>query len=140
MVLDIFLYISLFFFGYMTCFLFYFGKSINIYMSLTKSSLLLSLFIIVRSLEHYSYAKEARLITMKKNGCNEKTLKAIEDKFNQEINFFKESYVKDLCEAQDATPYYRHFESWATAMDFLESNKNQLNNFIIKHKQTNKGR
>ena len=139
MAFDIILYVSLFLFGYITCFLFYFGKGVNIYMHLTKSSLLLSLFIVVRALEHYSYAKQARIIAMKKNGCNDQTISAIQNKFDEEIKFFKDSYAKDLCDAQDATPYYRHFENWDTAMNFLDSNAGQLKDFIKKHKN-NKGR
>jgi hypothetical protein len=137
---QILLYVSLFAFGYMTCVVFYFGKSINFYFNITKISLLLSLFIIVRSLEHLTYAKEIRIKAMNEVGNDLKKMKLIQEQFDKEMNFMKTSFSSELKKAQLATPYHMHFSDWNTAMKFLDSNSQAVKNFINKYKkQNNKG-
>lgn len=137
MVAHIILYFALFAFGYMTCMVFYFGKSINFYLSIIKLSLLLSLFIIVRSLEHLTYAKEIRIKAMKEIGDSEDKIRLIEEKFENELRFMKTSFSEDLKLAQLATPYHEHFEDWDSSMQFLQKNADEVKTFINKYKKQN---
>jgi hypothetical protein len=138
MIPYIILYVSLFAFGYMSCIIFYFNKSINFYFSIIKISLLLSLFIIVRSLEHLTYAKEIRVKAMMEVGENElEKIRIVQERFDKEILFMKTAFSDELKKAQLATPYKEHFSDWNSAMNFLEQNKQAVRDFINKHKKQN---
>ena len=137
MVAHIILYFAIFAFGYMTCVVFYLGKSINFYLSIIKLSLLLSLFIIVRSLEHLVYAKETRIKAMKEIGDSEDKIRLIEEQFDTELRFMKTSFSEELKLAQLATPYHTHFEDWGSSMQFLQKNADEVKAFINKYKKQN---
>jgi hypothetical protein len=131
---TIILYLLLFVFGWASCLLFYFGKSLNFYAQVVNLSQLLSLFILARSMEHFAYAKGFRIKTMIDNGDSEHNITATELQFEDEINFFKESAIKELIAAQDPTPSLRKFDNWDAGMTFLATNIDLIKKFMNKHK------
>jgi len=131
---TIILYLLIFSFGWASCLLFYFGKSINFYMRVVNLSQLLSLFILARSMEHFSYAKSFRVRTMIENGDSEQNISAIKLQFEDEIRFFKGSSIKELIAIQDPTPSFRNFENWDTGMIFLATNIDLIRTFMNKYK------
>ena len=133
---QIILYVSIFLFGYFTCLVFYLGKSGAFYISIIKTSLALSLFIVARALEHMSYAKEFRYNEMKKSGDTEHNLKAVNTQFEYEIDLLKNRFIKELRGLQKATQYAAKFNDWDGAMTFLAENK-QLVLDAIKNKEGN---
>lgn len=133
MVCQIILYIALFAFGYMTCFLFYFGKSINFYSKIIKISSLFSLFIIARSLENFEFSKIVKLKNMKENNFSEQNIKAAIKIYDDEVSLYKKVIVKELVVAHANTPYHHKFEDWDTAMNFLNENKETVIEFIKKN-------
>ena len=54
--------------------------------------------------------------------------------FEDEINFFKESAIKELIAAQDPTPSLRKFDNWDGGMVFLTANIDLIKKFMNKHK------
>jgi len=120
---QIILYVSIFLFGYFTCLVFYLGKSGAFYISIIKTSLALSLFIVARALEHMSYAKEFRYNEMKKAGDTEHNLEATNKQFEYEVSRFKKCFIKELKGLQKATQYAAKFNDWDEAMTFLAENK-----------------
>ena len=120
---QIILYVSIFLFGYFTCLVFYLGKSGAFYISIVKTSLVLSLFIVARALEHMTYAKEFRYNEMKKSGDTEHNLRATNEQFEYEIATFKNRFIKELKGMQKATQYAGAFNDWEEAMTFLAENK-----------------
>ena len=103
-------------------------------MRVVNLSQLLSLFILARSMEHFSYAKSFRVRTMIENGDSEQNISAIKLQFEDEINFFKGSSIKELIAIQEPTPSFRNFENWDTGMVFLATNIDLIKIFMNKYK------
>lgn len=114
--------------------MFYFGKSINFYIKVVNLSQLLSLFILARSMEHFAYAKGFRIKTMIDNGDSKHNVVATNLQFEDEINFFKESTIKELLAIQIQEPAFKNFENWETSMIFLATNIDRIKTFMNKHK------
>jgi hypothetical protein len=133
MTYQIILYVALFAFGYMTCFLFYFGKSVNFYSKIIKASSLFSLFIIARSLEHFEYSKTIKVKSMEENNDSEQNIQAAIQWHDIQVSIYKNKIIKELTVAHSSTPYHHNFEDWETAMDFLNKNKEFVIQFITKH-------
>ena len=131
---QIILYVSIFLFGYFTCLVFYLGKSGAFYISIVKTSLALSLFIVARSLEHMTYAKEFRYNAMVKSGDTEHNLKAVNSQFEHEISLLKRQFIRELKGMQKATQYAGKFNDWDEAMTFLAENKQLVLNAIKNNK------
>ena len=104
---TIILYLLLFVFGWASCLLFYFGKSLNFYAQVVNLSQLLSLFILARSMEHFAYAKGFRIKTMIDNGDSEHNITATS---------------------------LRKFDNWDGGMVFLTANIDLIKKFMNKHK------
>ena len=133
---EIILYIALFAFGWASCLLFYFGKSVNFFYRMLKISQLLSLFILARSLEHFSYAKEFRIKTMVENDDTDHNIYTAKIQFEDEISFFKKSALKEL---EKTTPYAEKtvFSDWDSAMRYLGNNIKFILTYINNHKKEN---
>ena len=136
--MEIILYILLFAFGWASCLLFYFGKSVNFFYNMVKISQLLSLLILARSLEHFTYAKELRLKTMVDNGDSEHNIKCTLGQFEDEIMFFKKSSLKELSDIINLknfdSNYKNIFSDWESAMKYLANNTETILTFMKKHK------
>lgn len=133
--MEIILYILLFAFGWASCLLFYFGKSVNFFYQMVKISQLLSLFILARAMEHFTYAKEFRVKTMIENGDTEHNIYCASMQFEDEINFFKKSSLKELKEIMMRNSDTKNiFSDWNSAMSYLADNTEFILTFMKKHK------
>ena len=133
--MEIILYILLFAFGWVSCLLFYFGKSVNFFYHMIKISQLLSLFILARALEHFTYAKEFRVKTMIKNNDSEHNIDCTMNQFEEEITFFKRSSLKELKEIMTRSADTKNnFSDWDSAMVYLANNTEFILTFLKKHK------
>ena len=133
--MEIILYMLLFAFGWVSCLLFYFGKSVNFFYHMIKISQLLSLFILARALEHFTYAKEFRVKTMIKNNDSEHNIDCTMNQFEEEITFFKRSSLKELKEIMTRSADTKNnFSDWDSAMVYLANNTEFILTFMKKHK------
>ena len=133
--MEIILYILLFAFGWVSCLLFYFGKSVNFFYHMIKISQLLSRFILARALEHFTYAKEFRVKTMIKNNDSEHNIDCTMNQFEEEITFFKRSSLKELKEIMTRSADTKNnFSDWDSAMVYLANNTEFILTFMKKHK------
>ena len=133
----------LFAFGWGSCLLFYFGKSVNFFYQMVKISQLLSLFILARAMEHFTYAKEFRVKTMIENDDTEHNIYCARMQFEDEISFFKKSSLKELKEILgffQSLDMMRNsdtkniFSDWNSAMSYLADNTEFILTFMKKHK------
>jgi len=133
----------LFAFGWASCLLFYFGKSVNFFYQMVKISQLLSLFILARAMEHFTYAKEFRVKTMIENDDTEHNIYCARMQFEDEISFFKKSSLKELKEILgffQSLDMMRNsdtkniFSDWNSAMSYLADNTEFILTFMKKHK------
>ena len=133
----------MFAFGWASCLLFYFGKSVNFFYQMVKISQLLSLFILARAMEHFTYAKEFRVKTMIENDDTEHNIYCARMQFEDEINFFKKSSLKELKEILgffQSLDMMRNsdtkniFSDWNSAMSYLADNTEFILTFMKKHK------
>tara|TARA_R110002126_G_scaffold138790_2_gene283371 strand:+ start:931 stop:1248 length:318 start_codon:yes stop_codon:yes gene_type:complete len=100
-----------------------------------KISQLLSLFILARALEHFTYAKEFRVKTMIKNNDSEHNIDCTMNQFEEEITFFKRSSLKELKEIMTRSADTKNnFSDWDSAMVYLANNTEFILTFMKKHK------
>jgi len=124
-------YALFFIFGYVTCKTFYFLNASRKSIGLLQTTQVVGLFIITRSLEHFHYAKEYRLSTMKHNKATEQNINAFQLQFEDEIKYFKTKSVRQIIEAHGS--FFEQvvdFTDWDSAMLFLETNRAHVKEFI----------
>ena len=126
-------YLLFFAFGYMTCRTFYFLNATRKSLSLLRVTQVVSLFIMVRALEHFHYAKEFRLSIMKENDASEQNIRAFLYQFDDEMKFYKTKCIRQIIEAHgNFFNQVVDFADWESAMVFLEGNKELVEEFIKK--------
>jgi len=122
-----------FIFGYVTCSAFYYFKAARTSIQLIQLSNLVSLFLLSRALENFEYSRALCLKDLHKRETSERNLKIYEENLNQEIDTFKRQSISLLLEVhpdffQSVVPY----SDWASAMKYLESNKNVIMTTYLK--------
>ena len=126
-------YVLFFVFGYVTCRTFYFMSAVRKSAALLKVTQSVALFIIVRGLEHFHYAKEFRLATMKAEDASEQNIRAFLYQFEDEMNLYKTRSIRNFIDAHGS--FFKEivdFTDWKSAMVFLEGNKESVETFIRK--------
>ncbi len=126
-------YVLFFLFGYVTCRTFYFMSAVRKSAALLKVTQSVTLFIIVRGLEHFHYAKEFRLATMKAEDASEQNIQAFLYQFEDEMNLYKTRSIRNIIDAHGS--FFKElvdFTDWKSAMVFLEGNKESVETFIRK--------
>ena len=126
-------YVLFFVFGYVTCRTFYFMSAVRKSAALLKVTQSVTLFIIVRGLEHFHYAKEFRLATMKAEDASEQNIQAFLYQFEDEMNLYKTRSIRNIIDAHGS--FFKElvdFTDWKSAMVFLEGNKESVETFIRK--------
>jgi len=118
------MYVLVFMFGYLTHKTFYFFQSLKISIGLIRISQLVSLAVLARSMENFYYSHTARMRLMRENNENEKDIKDTRRSFNIEIKNFKDKAIEEIL---DLHPNFYQpiidFDSWSSAMKYLEDNK-----------------
>ena len=126
-------YLLFFIFGYATCRTFYFLSASRKSLSLLRVTQAVSLFIIVRALEHFHYAKEYRLSIMKEDDASEQNIRAFLYRFDDEVKYYRTKSIRQIIEAHGT--FFNQvvdFTDWKSAMVFLEANRELVEEFIKK--------
>lgn len=126
-------YFLFFVLGYVTCRAFYFLSASKKSLGLLKVTQVVSLFIIVRALEHFNYAKDYRLSIMKENDASEQNIRAFLYRFDDEVKYYKTKTIRQIIEAHGS--FFNQivdFTDWKSAMTFLEANRELVEEFIAK--------
>ena len=91
------------------------------------------LFIIARSLEDFAYAKEYSLLRMEEGKETEHNINTFEKQHEKEVEFFKERAVERIIDTHGS--YFSDvvdYENWEGAMEFLNSNRKTVFDFLTK--------
>jgi len=125
------LQLLLFVFGYVTCSTFYFLKSTRASITILKTTQLVSLYILTRSLEHFAFGKETRLHHMRRAEESEHNINAFMRLYNKEVEDYKRKAVQQIV---DAHPKFfqqvLEFDDWESAMELLNKNKPEMYAFL----------
>ena len=125
------LQLLLFVFGYVTCSTFYFLRSSKASIAILKSTQLVSLYILTRSLEHFAFGKETRLHHMRRAEESEHNINAFMRLYNKEVEDYKRRSVQQIIEAHPS--FFRQvleFDDWESAMELLNKNKPEMYAFL----------
>ena len=127
------LHLLTFLFGYVTCRTFYFVKSSRISVRLLKVMHVVSLGILVKCIEEYSYAESQKLLALLKCGVTEQdeVYKKIVREHEQDLELFKERSVAIILALHP--DYFKpivEFEDWDSAMQYLNDNRNIAQTFL----------
>ena len=125
------LYLLLFVFGYTTCKAFYFIGGARKSMQLVRITQLVALFLTVKGLENFHYSYQYRLNILKESKASSQNLKAFNLQFEDEVGLYKKRAIKKIIDAHGS--FFNHlltFDDWSTAMKFLETNREEIINFI----------
>ncbi len=127
------LHLLTFLFGYVTCRTFYFVKSSRISVRLLKVMHVVSLGILVKCIEEYSYAESQKLLALLKCGVTEQdeVYKKIVREHEQDLELFK---MRSIAIIHALHPdYFKptiEFDDWDSAMKYLRDNKNIAQTFL----------
>jgi len=128
-----FFYILFFIFGYSTCQTFYFLRSVRKSLELLRVSQVISLFIIARSLEDFTYAKNYCILRMKESEETKDKIVAFEERHEKEIELLKRKSVERIIDIHGS--YFSEvvdYDNWEGAMKFLNSNRKTVFEFLTK--------
>lgn len=129
--MDWVLYTLFFIFGYSTCKTFYYLNSSRISIRLIKVAQLISLTIVAKALEHYSYAFEYKTMRMKEEGESEHNLEVLKNTHNNEVESFKKRTIQFIIEAHPE--FFRkiiEFDDWESSMKFLDQHEDLTKIFL----------
>lgn len=128
--MDWLLYLMVFGFGYLTCRIFYFFRSVRISVSLVRTAQVVYLSAVIKALEHLSYAREIMLEHMLRTEKGSSQISSFEYRFEEEVRLLKENSVRQLVNLH---PRVFHdivqFEDWTSAMDFLTEHRGSALSF-----------
>ena len=122
--LNWWLYFLVFVFGYITCKTFYFFRASRVSLSLIKTSQIIYLSSMVKSLENLAYAREIAREHMIRSEKESNEITAFELKFELENTIVKERSIEAMKGCYDKIFLNTiEYDSWAAAMDFLQQNR-----------------
>jgi len=127
------LYLIVFVFGYVTCKLFYFVREVRMGLVMLKVSHCLSLYCLVKGIEHLTYTKNLRIAEMRDTGSSEKNIQAFSLNFDDEIGRFKRRSIREIINLHPA--FYKDvikFRDWDTAMEYLETEGKEYLKLIMR--------
>jgi len=118
------LYLLMFLFGYMTHKTFYFMKASRLSVTLLKTSYIIYLSVLIKALEHLSYARELMLEHMIKAEKNSIQISSFEIRFDKDVQMFKSRSIAALIAIHPT--FFRtiiEFDDWPSSMEYLLSKK-----------------
>jgi hypothetical protein len=121
------LYIIVFLFGYLTHKTFFFFRSARISIGIVRTSQLISLAVLAKSMENFYYSHTARLRHMREQNEDTKNIKDARRSFSVDISNYKESSIKEMLNLHPK--FYDpiiDFDNWKSAMKYLEENNNYI--------------
>ena len=124
------MYILVFVFGYFTHKTFYFLRSVKVSIGLIRVSQLVSLGLLMKSIENLYFSHTTKLRQLRESGMSEKDLNEVRRSFNNEIREHKSKAIDQLLELHPK--FYDpiiDFDDWNSGMKYLENNKEFMINF-----------
>ena len=106
-----------------------------------KLSHVISLTILSKCIEAYSYATYTKLAALTKTGVlpNDKIYKEVKAKDEKELEIFKKTIVAAIIAAHPKTfSSLVSFSDWNTAMNYLEENRHLASLFLMEGKNFDK--
>ncbi len=124
------LYVLTFLFGYITCKTFYFLRATRISLKLLKSSKVIYLSMLVKSIENYAASEAIMLKYLSDTKTSQEVKKAFIESFQAEKETFKNRAIQNLI---NKTPHtFREnigFQNWNEAMIYLSFNRQEALEF-----------
>jgi len=124
------LYAIVFLFGYVTCKTFYFMRSMRMSLKLLKSSKVIYLSMLVKSIENYAASEAIMLKYLNDSNAPQDVKKAFIDSFEVEKQTFKSRGIQNLV---NNIPYTFKsnigFHDWESAMLYLAFNHKEAYEF-----------
>ena len=83
-----------------------------------------SLEMLLKTIEHHSYAKAFCINQLEKNDASKKEIASYKIYMNNDIELLKKISIKELNKTLPS--YFEHsivFDDWASAMEFMQDNK-----------------
>ena len=129
-----FLYILVFIFGYITCKTFYFFVSARTSVLMIKLAHVISLTILSKCIEAYSFATYTKLRALSKTGVvpGSDLYEKVKQKDREEVSQFKETTILSLiaCHPERFRSLVS-FSDWNTAMNYLQENRQVAAMFLM---------
>ena len=129
-----FLYFLIFVFGYVTCKTFYFFVSARTSVLMIKLAHVISLTILSKCIEAYSYATYTKLRALSKTGMppGSDLYEKVKQKDQEEVNQFKETTILAIISAHpERFRSIISFTDWKSAMNYLQENRQVANIFLM---------
>jgi len=101
-------------------------------MQLMHITQLIALYITVKGLENFQYARQYRLNILNESKASEQNVKAFKLQCEEDVSLYKTRTIKKMIAAHGG--FFNHlvqFEDWNGAMKFLEKNRQEVINLIM---------
>tara|TARA_Y100000034_G_scaffold35812_1_gene43958 strand:+ start:951 stop:1352 length:402 start_codon:yes stop_codon:yes gene_type:complete len=125
------LQLLLFAFGYVTCKTFYFLRAAHTSVSMLKVSQLLSLAMLARSMENFTYSKTLRLHYLDETKASDQNKKAFMLLYADEVKNFKTKSIAQIVELHpNIFKDSIDFTDWSSGMKFLNEHQDAVQTIL----------
>ena len=125
--MELLLYTLIFVFGYLTHKLFHTYFSAKIGSIIFLQSKLISLMMLLKCIEQYTYIKAFGMLQLQEKGASANEIKSYKLMIENDIDFFKKESIKSINRhIPDYLKVLDHFENWDDAMAFAIKYKNEI--------------
>ena len=117
------LYLLIFLFGFYTYKTFFVYRVAHASLFMLRMAQRTSLEMLLKTVEHHSYAKTFCVSQLEKNEASKKDIASYKIYMNNDIELLKQMSVKDLNKTLPS--YFEHsiaFSDWDSAMEFMQNN------------------
>jgi len=124
------LHLLVFVFGYVTCQTFYFVKSTRISLKLIKSSRIIYLLMMTKTLENFKFTEQTAIMHLKESKCTKEVIDDFIVKMNDERESFKKNNIEWIYKNTPST--FRDiigFDDWPSAMKYLMLHREEAIDF-----------
>lgn len=113
-----------FIFGYLTCRIFYFFRSMRMSIMLQRASQVIYLSSTMKAIEYLAQSRELMLEYMLRTDRNASQISTFEYNFDKDVKHIKEQSINSFKELHPAFFKERiDFEDWDSAMQFLQQHR-----------------
>lgn len=121
--MQILLYLLVFLFGFYTYKTFFVYRIAHASLFMLRMAQRTSLEMLLKTIEHHSYAKTFCVNQLNKNDGSKKEVASYKIYMNNDIELLKQMAIKDINKTLPS--YFEHsvaFDDWDSAMEFLQNN------------------
>ena len=126
--MQVLLYLLVFFFGFYTYKTFFVYRIAHASLFMLKMAQRTSLLMLLKAVEHHSYARTFCLSQLEKNNATKNNIDNFKIYMNNDVELLKVVSVRDI--NKSVPSYFSHaieFDDWESAMAFLDKNKEFVN-------------